>query len=232
MIIKKFLILKNNIIKNQKNNKNLNFKSLFNNKNNKNINKNDNNDKKNKNKNNNKENNEEEEINENHKELKNLPFRGARKISNIDIIYNENDRFVRRESEFYPFYVELLNARGESKISPNFKNDHLSNIIENNLTSEGNSNNEIGLTNNELNNKTYTSEENSNNEIAISNNGTKINNISEGNFNEIIITNNEIKNIDISLLNNTNKNNSASLLNNSNNKNNNYSILNLKKIIL
>ena len=227
---KKIVNIKNNIInENQKNNKNLNVKSLFNNKNNKNINKNDNNNKKNKNKiTNNKENNEEEELNEDYKDLKNLPFRGARKISNIDIIYNENDRFVRRESEFYPFYAELLNARRESNISPKFKNDHLSKIIENNNTSEGNSNNEIRLTNNEINNNT-TSEENSNNEIAISNNETKNNNINEGNSNEIIITNHYIKNNNISLLNNTNKNNSTSLLNNSNNKNNNYSILNLKK---
>ena len=227
---KKIVNIKNNIInENQKNNKNLNVKSLFNNKNNKNINKNDNSNKKNKNKiTNNKENNEEEELNEDYKELKNLPFRGARKISNIDIIYNENDRFVRRESEFYPFYAELLNARRESNISPTFKNDHLSKIIENNNASEGNSNNEIRLTNNEINNNT-TSEENSNNEIAISNNETKNNNISEGNSNEIIITNHYIKNNNISLLNNTNKNNSTSLLNNSNNKNNNYSILNLKK---
>ena len=227
---KKIVNIKNNIInENEKNNKNLNVKSLFNNKNNKNINKNDNNNKKNKNKiTNNKENNEEEELNEDYKDLKNLPFRGARKISNIDIIYNENDRFVRRESEFYPFYAELLNARRESNISPTFKNDHLSKIIENNNASEGNSNNEIRLTNNEINNNT-TSEENSNNEIAISNNETKNNNISEGNSNEIIITNHYIKNNNISLLNNTNKNNSTSLLNNSNNKNNNYSILNLKK---
>ena len=228
----KIVNIKNNIRSENHNNKNLNIKSLFNNKNNRNINKNNINEKKNKNKNiNNKEHSEEDDTNEEYNDLKSFPLKGVRKISNIDIIYNENDRFVRRESEFYPFYTELINARRDSKIYSNNKNDRLSKIIENNITSEGNSNNDIGISNNELKNN-ITSEGNStsNNEIVLSNNETKYNNISEGNSNnEIIISNHEIKNNNISILNNTNKNISTSLLNNTN-KNNNSSILNLKKI--
>ena len=230
-INKKVVNNKNNINnENKKKIKNLKIKSLFNNKNNKNINKNDNNDKKikNKNNNNNKDQNEDLDSNDDYQNLKSFPLKGARKISNIDVIYHENDRFVRRESEFYPFYAELLNVRRVSTIS---KGERLSNIIENNITSEGNSNNDIGLTNHGIKNNSITSEENSNNEIGKSNDEAKNNNISEGNSNnEIIISNNWIKNNNISLLNNTNKNNNTSLFNNTNNKNNISSIINLKKI--
>lgn len=82
------------------------------------------------------------------KPLGNKPFFVGRKISNIDKIYNETDRFIRKESENYSFYAELLKNPIRDSYSSDKKkyssktNKNLSNIIENNNISEANSNNE------------------------------------------------------------------------------------------
>ena len=96
-----------------------------------------------KNKNNDKLDNNEEEDGD----IINLPFYRIgnmnRKISNIDRICYENDRFFRKESENYPFYSELVDSNDKSGNSlKNNKNNNLSNISENNNNSGSNSNNE------------------------------------------------------------------------------------------
>ena len=61
---------------------------------------------------------------------------GARKISNIAWNFNENDRFIRKESDNYPFYLEFTASNHEILNSPK------SNDTRNN-TSESNSDNNI-----------------------------------------------------------------------------------------
>ena len=79
-----------------------------------------------------------------------LPFycigNSNRKISNIDRIYYESDKFFRKESENFPFYKELIHSNNGNDNTPlkneKNKNNNLSNIIENkNTISENNSNN-------------------------------------------------------------------------------------------
>ena len=98
--------------------------------------------KKNKNNDNDKLENSEEDDND----IINLPFysigNSNRKISNIDRIYYENDRFIRKESENYPFYSELIDSINQSRTSSKNNNNNLSNISEKNNNSESNSNNE------------------------------------------------------------------------------------------
>jgi len=40
--------------------------------------------------------------------------KGLRKISNIAFEYNENDKFIRRESDNYSFYIELIDSANDS----------------------------------------------------------------------------------------------------------------------
>ena len=75
-----------------------------------------------------------------------LPFycigNSNRKISNIDRIYYESDKFIRKESENFPFYTELMDSKNENDNTPikKEKNNNLSSIIENKNISENNSN--------------------------------------------------------------------------------------------
>ena len=136
------------------------------------------------------------ELNEEYKDLITIPFRASRKISNIDKIYNENDRFFRKESENYPLYSELMNSNRESYTTPlKFanhinNNNNLSNIIENYNTCEGNSNIDNIIFDNSNKNNTSSSLNNSNknNNSLLLNNYNK-NNITN-NINKITIMQN------------------------------------------
>lgn len=158
--------------------KNLN-KRNYNNQNNKHIN--------NKNINNDLKNDLNDDLNDEYKDLVSKPFLFGRKISNIDKINNENDRFIRKESENYGFYAELLknpisDSYGSDKKKHNSKNNkYLSNIMENNNISEANSNIENALSDNENDN-----EKNNNNLIV---NNTNKSNLSDNSNNITIIQN-------------------------------------------
>ena len=98
--------------------------------------------------------------NDEYKDLINIPFylgNANRKISNIDKIYNENDKFFRKESENYPFYAEIINSNKSAFNSPiktnKYNTTNLSNILENNNISEGNSNNDNIIFENENENE-------------------------------------------------------------------------------
>lgn len=76
--------------------------------------------------------------------------KGLRKISNIAWNFNEDDIFIRRESENYPFYIELISS-GQTGLSNSPKS-----IETRNNTSESNSNNN----NNIIINESYNDEKN------------------------------------------------------------------------
>ena len=133
--------------------------------------------------------------NDEYKNLVTIPFNlgnAHRKISNIDKIYNENDRFFRKESENYQFYAELINSNKSPFNSPlknNKFNNNLSNIFENNNISEGNSNND---------NIIFENENEKNNNSSILNNSTKNNgSLLLNNSNKNDITYNSNNNITI-----------------------------------
>ena len=125
-----------------------------------------------------------------------LPFycigNSNRKISNIDRINYDSDKFIRKESENFPFYSELIHSNNGNDNTPlkNGKNDNLSSIIENKNISENNSNSN---SNNNSHNKNFEYEDkkkdntliknpsksnilNSNNSINDNNNGINITN--------------------------------------------------------
>ena len=83
----------------------------------------------------------------------------SRKISNIAYNFNENDKFIRKESETFQFYLDL--------ISPSYNPNHLNSQKSNNtISSEGNSEkNNINIENNniEKNNKDNSRQEKTNN---------------------------------------------------------------------
>ena len=85
--------------------------------------------------------------------------KGYRKISNIAYNFNENDKFIRKESETFQFYLDL--------ISPSYNPNHLNSQKSNNtITSEGNSEkNNINIENDnvEKNNKDNGGQEKINN---------------------------------------------------------------------
>ena len=122
-------------------------------------------------------NDNDKEFSEEYKDLLPIPFNSRRKISIIDKIYNENDRFFRKESENYALYAELINSNRESYTSPlkinNYTyNNNLSNIIENNNTSEVNSNNDniiFDNTNKNNSNSSLTNSNKNNNSLLINN---------------------------------------------------------------
>ena len=138
------------------------------------------------------------DLNEEYKDLISKPFNVGRKISNIDKIYNENDRFFRKESENYPFYAELMNSNRNSnasllKFNKNyFNNNNLSNIMENNNISEVNSNidkiDNIILDNSNKNNS---------NSSQLNNSNKNNNSLLMCNSNKNNITNNSKNNITI-----------------------------------
>ena len=88
--------------------------------------------------------------------------KGFRKISNISWNLNEDDNFIRRESENYPFYIELISS-GKTGLSNSPKS-----IETRNNTSESNSNNN----NNIIINDSYNEEKND----SIKNEDNKSNN--------------------------------------------------------
>ena len=125
----------------------------------------------------------------------NLPFycigNSNRKISNIDRIYYESDRFIRKESENFPFYTELLHSNKGNENTPlkNEKNSNLSNIIENRNINENNS---INYYNNS-NNKIYENDDTKKDTLLLKN-SSKNNNLNNNskindNNNEINFTN-------------------------------------------
>ena len=67
----------------------------------------------------------------NEKRFISLPFKASialRKLSGIDKVNNENDKFIRKESENYAFYAELLKTNQDSnKKLRNSKKNNLSN---------------------------------------------------------------------------------------------------------
>ena len=125
-----------------------------------------------------------------------LPFycigNSNRKISNIDRIYYENDKFIRKESENFPFYTELMNSKNENDNTPikNEKNNNLSSIIENKNISENNSNSNSY---NIYHHKTFENDKPKDNTSLIKyssqNNILNSNNTINDNNNEINITN-------------------------------------------
>ena len=132
-------------------------------------------------------NDNDKEFSEEYKDLIPIPFNSGRKLSIIDKIYNENDRFFRKESENYALYAELLNSNRESYTSPlkinhYTYNNNLSNIMENNNTSQGNSNNDNIIFDNTNKNNSNSSLTNSNK----NNNSLLINNSSKNNSNNNI----------------------------------------------
>lgn len=142
-----------------------------------------------------------------------LPFRSGvalRKISNIDIVHNEYDKFIRKESENYNFYAELLNSNRETihQLKQKEKNN-LSNILENNNASEMNSNLDNNIFEKKINSSSLLN-------ISLKNNNISLANLSFKN------NNNNINNS--SILNNSNKNN-INIINSSHNNNNNITIL-------
>ena len=143
-----------------------------------------------------------------------LPFRSGvalRKISNIDVVHNEYDKFIRKESENYNFYAELLNSNRETTQNLKQKGkNNLSSVLENNNISEMNSN----IENNNIFDKKI-------NSSSLLNNSLKNNNISLANLS---FKNNNNNNHNSSLLNNSNKNN-INIINSSHNNNNNITIL-------
>ena len=210
----KILKSKNNIKDNKNKNKIINDKNV----NNKNINKNndknvnndnnnsvknniDNNDNNN-NTSNNKENNKSnsnKKINDEYKDLRSLPFhlgKAKRKISNIDKIYNENDRFFRKESENYSLYAELINTNNENSNYSLKKNKNkiknLSNILENNNLSENSNDNIIFDNDIKNNNNSLLNNSSRNNKSLILYNSSKdnITNNSNNNNNNITIMQN------------------------------------------
>ena len=122
-----------------------------------------------------------------------LPFycigNSNRKISNIDRIYYENDKFIRKESENFPFYSELIHSNNENNRTPlkNEKNNELSNIIENKNITENNSNN--NLHNQNFENDDKKKENASFSKNLSKNNILNSNNIINDNNNEINFTN-------------------------------------------
>jgi len=216
-------IINNKIINNKSNTIKNNVK---NNINKKYIDKNDDNEKINKS------NNKNDNINisknkikdEEYKDLGNAPFhfgKTNRKISNIDKIYNENDKFIRRESECYAFYTELINSNNDSlhysikknstKNKNKNNNNNLSNIIENNNKSE-----------NSFDNIAFDKEIKKNNSSQYMSNGERLNNSSKNNNSSIL--NNSVKKNNNILLYNSSKdmlsNNSKNSNSNSNSKRN------------
>ena len=107
-----------------------------------------------------------------------LPFHcignSNRKISNIDRIYYENDRFIRKESENFPFYTELISSNNGKENTPlkNEENNNLSNIIENRNISENNSNNNSY---NNSNNKNFENDDEKKNNTSLIKNSIKNN---------------------------------------------------------
>ena len=107
-----------------------------------------------------------------------LPFHcignSNRKISNIDRIYYENDRFIRKESENFPFYTELISSNNGKENTPlkNEENNNLSNIIENRNISENNSNNNSF---NNSNNKNFENDDEKKNNTSLIKNSSKNN---------------------------------------------------------
>jgi hypothetical protein len=125
-----------------------------------------------------------------------LPFKASialRKLSGIDKVNNENDKFIRKESENYAFYAELLKTNQDSnKKLRNSKKNNLSNILEYNNISEGYTNNENNLyekinTNSSL---LYNSLRNNNISSSKNNNSSSINNSNKKNINIINNTDN------------------------------------------
>ena len=174
--------IKDNQNKNKlkENNKNINGKNIKKNPVKNNIDNNENNTSNNKENN---KNNSNKKINEEYKDLISLPFhlgKAKRKISNIDKIYNENDKFFRKESENYSFYAELINSNNENcnnSLKKNKNKTNLSNILENNNISENSEDtiifdNDIRTDNNSLlnnlsKNNIINNSNNSNNNITI-----------------------------------------------------------------
>ena len=120
-----------------------------------------------------------------------LPFHcignSNRKISNIDRIYYENDRFIRKESENFPFYTELISSNNENSPLKNKKNSNLSNIIENKNTSENNSNSNSY---NNSNNKNFENDDIKKDNTSLIKNSNILNNNSINDIkNEINFTN-------------------------------------------
>ena len=50
--------------------------------------------------------------------------KGYRKISAIAWKFNENDRFIRKESEAYPFYIELIDSKTTNTSEENISNNN------------------------------------------------------------------------------------------------------------
>jgi len=126
-----------------------------------------------------------------------LPFycigSSNRKISNIDRIYYESDKFFRKESENFPFYTELIHSNnGNDNISKNGKNNNLSNIIEKQNISENNNSN--SNSNNNSNNNNLENDDKKKDKTSLAKNSSKNNifNSNRGindNSNEINFTN-------------------------------------------
>ncbi len=144
-------------------------------------------------------NNNTSNITDDYSGLISLPFStglALRKLSGIDKVYNENDKFIRKESDNYTFYAELLKTNdGSNKKLRQSRKNNLSNILENNNISEG-------IT---FNDNNYLEKQKTINNSSLMNNDNN-NNISL------------IKNNNSSILNNSNKNNLN--INNSHNNNN------------
>ena len=148
-------------------------------------------------KDNNKNNSSNKKLNEDYKDLMTSPFhfgKAKRKISNIDKIYNENDRFFRKESDNYPLYAELINSNNENS-NTSLKNNKnkitkLSNIFENNNISENSNDNiifdkDIKKDNSSLlinNSSSYNSSKNNKNVILRNSNKNNITNNSNNNI--------------------------------------------------
>ena len=134
-----------------------------------------------------------------------LPFycigNSNRKISNIDRINYDSDKFIRKESENFPFYKELIhsnNGNGNTPLKNEKKNENLSSIIENKNISENNSNsNSI----NNSHNKNAENEDKKKDNISFIKNPSK-NNILKSNKsnNSVNDNNNEINIINRPLL--------------------------------
>ena len=156
-------------------------------------------------------NNNTSNITDDYSGLISLPFsagRALRKLSGIDKVNNENDKFIRKESENYAFYAELLKTNQDSnKKLRNSKKNNLSNILEYNNISEGYTNNE----NNTYNEKNIYEKINTNSSLLY--NSLKNNNISSTkNNNSSSINNSNKKNINI--INNTDNTNNITILDN------------------
>ena len=90
---------------------------------------------------------------------------GMRKISNIALNLNENDKFIRKESVNYPFYLEFISPNQENTITPK------SNDTRNNTSDSNSDDNEIIFNNSRDDDKKFFKNIKENNKIRKNYNG-------------------------------------------------------------